>query len=895
MWLIILLPIIVSCICQEVCSVNSFYISFQPQSLGATSPSNKQWIEFQTEFSDTKELTNCQWIRTKYFNLKVAVQLWSYCILESLDGKLICLVLRLRDLPKSGNRDLKMILSIDEDNKMMKSFEVDVNNFFHRTWVNFCVTMSTIEDKTSFYYNGILIGRSKGLMKHNDTILKDSATIYDSSLIFGQEPDIIRGGFDPFQAFMGDLAEFNLWKSILSEIEIRDIANCNYSNRGDVIAWKKGKIVLHKVFFQNIDNENLFCKMEKRFFIFPKRQNFVEAKRTCRIHGASLAVPKNMEENSIFLDILQKQRSVCTDKGKDAFRNGLWLGAIKQSHSWYEIRPDNVIGETLNYSNFIGTSQGSDVANCAILKSDGGWQEGSRFCTNYLALCPLCAVTGTPIFTIKGLDYIHAADYNYYMVLDEKHRISYLEGYRVTNIAPLVNQEGWNIVSKDIAFQKNTGAAWKTIYLPNYAIGRQNVSGDNRYPTLTISQCNFKTKFTCTSGTCINRNRRCDGRRDCMDGSDEIFCDLVEIPSLYRKTDPPSNLLDTQNLEMLMAVEVISVDSINTVEMSISLTAEIQIKWNDQRLRFFNLHSNHENFLPKTHADQIWNPFEGWIIENAVIGGVKYDHRVRTKVIPTIEQDFDPIYVYEGNEYNGSYNFLEISQAMKLTYNCHFDLYKFPFDKQSCPLDFKLFHRPTTNLTFVADGPILYNGSNIINQFRLDPMNRGINQRNTYTMYTLMVSFKRAPSMQLQKTFLPIFLMGILGYSTLFVNMDRLDVRFSGALTTILVQAAWINVINGDLPTTSYLKLIDFWFTWHLSQTFLVILYHVILHKLHTRSMSLHRSDIDHLHGEMIENDLPTIKDNPNIQKFNKLCMIILLFVNCLFYVIYFSFSLVQN
>ena len=75
------------------------------------------------------------------------------------------------------------------------------------------------------------MGAFDGLLQPNENIINDSTTIFDSALIFGQEPDEMRGGFDPFQAFMGDLADFNLWNSILSENEIREFAQCKYSKK----------------------------------------------------------------------------------------------------------------------------------------------------------------------------------------------------------------------------------------------------------------------------------------------------------------------------------------------------------------------------------------------------------------------------------------------------------------------------------------------------------------------------------------------------------------------------------------------------------------------------------------------------------------------------------------
>ena len=134
--------------------------------------------------------------------------------------------------------------------------------------------------------------------------------------------------------------------------------------------------------------------------------------------------------------------------------------------------------------------------------------------------------------------------------------------------------------------------------------------------------------------------------------------------------------------------------------------------------------------------------------------------------------------------------------------------------------------------------------------------------------------------------------MGVLGYSTLFVDMERPDVRINGALATILVQAAWVNIISHDLPTTSNLKLIDFWITWHLAQNFLVIMYHIFLDKMAKVFRVAHKPHIEPLDSTMIPNDLPITGINPMIANLNTFGMVILALANGLFYGIYYSKSL---
>jgi len=55
---------------------------------------------------------------------------------------------------------------------------------------------------------------------------------------------------------------------------------------------------------------------------------------------------------------------------------------------------------------------------------------------------------------------------------------------------------------------------------------------------LSFSAC-YDEEFTCSEGSCIDIEKRCDLRADCPDASDEIGCEKIEMPPEYIPSLPP--------------------------------------------------------------------------------------------------------------------------------------------------------------------------------------------------------------------------------------------------------------------------------------------------------------------------------------------------------------------
>ncbi|XP_048377303.1 neuronal pentraxin-2-like isoform X2 [Stegostoma tigrinum] len=98
-------------------------------------------------------------------------------------------------------------------------------------WHHVCITWTTRDGVWEVYEDGKWQGSGNNLAPWHP--IKPGGT-----LVLGQEQDVAGGSFDATQAFVGELAEFNIWDRILTPMEIQNIANCSTSTVGNIISWE---------------------------------------------------------------------------------------------------------------------------------------------------------------------------------------------------------------------------------------------------------------------------------------------------------------------------------------------------------------------------------------------------------------------------------------------------------------------------------------------------------------------------------------------------------------------------------------------------------------------------------------------------------------------------------
>ena len=885
--------------------------SFQDGLKLSSAPDKNVWLEFLEEIRPSKEFTICHWINIKFFNTGVAANLWSYCTVENKDGPMECLQLCLYGIGDTAYRNLKIGTKIPsrEMGQEYRGAFLPLKSYHHRTWNHLCWSLSTITGNSRFYHNGEMIGSQQVNTTHISLALRGSSNMNGASFIFGQEPDSIGGGFDKFQAFIGDLSEFNVWNHTLSGYEIYSMAVCKNVRKGNVVSWdlndwiSKDKFGVHNVLMTTFSRLTTLCDISHRFVIFPNRVHYPEAKEVCEIHGGSLAVPHSERENKLFMDIVEKHQDACVRDIESTNGNLVWIGGQKVDGLWQELSYDshhwskNTLQSRLNFTKFLRTGSRLN-SECACIRKDGFWlEEVHHSCDTILSLCTICIIYRQPVFTTKGICDDSIIDWNYYPVIDSDNQIQQYEGFkRKSNIDFDKESTKWKIslaprYSQKIVFEllANSSSRKYPIGRKNWLIDEPDCGIDFTTQPFCISVCHFPFEFTCNSGKCVNVTKRCDGKKDCDDGSDEYLCTGIDLPRMYDNTEPPEPKIGHTSLEINIDARIIKINAIDTINMIVQLTIDMRLTWHDGRLLFLNPRLDADNIIADDFGlwKNYWTPMRNLIYENAIVGEIIYDwHEI--KIQPTAPEPLDPSRAIENVIFNGSYNPLQLRQRMKIKYDCPFDVTRFPFDVQMCSFMMKINKRKMTSIPFINDHNAVYEGQPIIDQFYIGVINSSTNNTETSALFTINIHMARDFTNQVLNTFVPTLILWLFGYSTLFVSISDFNERFMGAGTSLLVIATLFSSISSGLPKTSYVKLIDIWFLWHNISILAIILCHIILNKLKIYLENLGNNEVTPLEDEVKKNRMKALYRGNNI--------VIMLFpsVNVLFYAIYFHFTFYQ-
>nr|AAZ68032.1 octin 1.1 [Carcinoscorpius rotundicauda] len=121
-------------------------------------------------------------------------------------------------------------------------------NFVVGKWQHLCYVWTNVLGHNEMYVDGIRCAES--LTKIADNYIIQTG----GTAVIGQEQDIIGGGFDPKQSWVGEIADLHIWNEPLLPSQIRHMFRCNFCYpRGTVFSWLREPLIAKDVIFSATD------------------------------------------------------------------------------------------------------------------------------------------------------------------------------------------------------------------------------------------------------------------------------------------------------------------------------------------------------------------------------------------------------------------------------------------------------------------------------------------------------------------------------------------------------------------------------------------------------------------------------------------------------------------
>ena len=523
------------------------------------------------------------------------------------------------------------------------------------------------------------------------------------------------------------------------------------------------------------------------------------------------------------------------------------------------------------------------------MQTNGKWESGY----NRLQTCTICAFKIKPTFYLKGLCNEGSVDWVFHLE-NEGHQVVY-KGYKNSKI--LYKNESWVIVGrrKDITPAPYSTPFFQDIKL-NYLSGRKEWSFENNNNAeckmkqgkvyLTMSPCMVGRDFTCKNGDCINIYHRCDGKDDCDDRSDEEDCRLYKLKGSYSKTTPPvmqfyRSSKSEKIVELGAAIEILSVEDINLDNNKIEILCNIELNWRDNRLSYYDIHESNHTILPLSALSEIWSPFSILHHKNAVFGTIKEDLDFQEL---SVRVNHPPIMIngevaVEELEYLGQNGMLYQKLSLNGIYNCVYDLYRFPFDKQVCTIRLELKNSHGYKMSIdLKNLSIIILGTTTLKQFETTEYYPHLVKGKSSIEFGFVLKFDHKFHKQIINLYFQQVLLWFVSYFTIYIDVADFSNRFMGTVTALLVLSTLIDNMNTRMPPTANIRLIDIWNIWYIVQIILIIGSHIFIN-------SLLQNRVPRF-GSAWRQSLRTILEPEN---FNRMAKIVFPVLNTAFAIYYFS------
>ena len=301
---------------------------------------------------------------------------------------------------------------------------------------------------------------------------------------------------------------------------------------------------------------------------------------------------------------------------------------------------------------------------------------------------------------------------------------------------------------------------------------------------LTLHACDPAEQFACGNAFCIDMERRCDGKVDCRDASDEQDCGILVLEPGYNMMLTPAPLDGSADLLVNISLNLLDILDINELEEVFKVKIAMKREWFDSRLSFKHLkeEDSNRNDLPEAEGESIWYPF--------LVFNVKDIEDIKNTEVPDVLEvipNDEFTYLAEDNMhiFEGSKNALSLTKENNVEWKCEYEYHWYPFDTQVCRMEMLSFRVRTD----IHPSRLQHNRNISLDRYTLSRIRMCKSTILNMRAIVVEVTLGRPIISTFLTVFVPTMLLLIISFTARFFAEDYIDMVIQVNLTILLVLA----------------------------------------------------------------------------------------------------------
>ena len=249
-----------------------------------------------------------------------------------------------------------------------------------------------------------------------------------------------------------------------------------------------------------------------------------------------------------------------------------------------------------------------------------------------------------------------------------------------------------------------------------------------------------------------------------------------------------------------MGLYIEEIPEINEINNTFTVEGRMELIWCDPRLKFDNRgQGSFEIFLEEGAQEKlnsIWWP------------DVTFVNEVEDRDIANQE-----LVIHE----NGT---VEYKEKFAVILEAKYNLYKFPFDKQTLEIEIESFAWDERYLQLhIEEHLVGFSDEYEIPEWRTDSLETRIEDvmevgdRNPFSEFRMTINVTRQFGFYLWKVLFPLVILVVMCFAVFWMDDEGLSSRLGVGFTGVLTVVAYQFIATGNLPKVSYITLMDSYIT----------------------------------------------------------------------------------